>query len=158
MKLQRVSALVKKEFKKTVREPAVLFMIFLFPIIFVFAFGASFGGLGGSQTISFNIGVVNMDHATVVNASQTLLTALTRTKIVNIHVYASNQTAQNDLSQGNVQAVMVIPEDFSQSYASYQTAPYNPSQWTNTTVSLYVEKGSLVATQAVPPLIQQAVV
>ena len=78
MKLQRVSALVKKEFKKTVREPAVLFMIFLFPIIFVFAFGASFGGLGGSQTISFNIGVVNMDHATVVNASQMLLTALAR--------------------------------------------------------------------------------
>ena len=32
MKLQRVSALVKKELKKTIREPAVLFMIFLFPI------------------------------------------------------------------------------------------------------------------------------
>ena len=63
MKLQRISALTKKELKKTVREPAVLFMIFLFPIIFVFAFGASFGGVGGSQTATYNIGVVNMDHA-----------------------------------------------------------------------------------------------
>ena len=50
MNTQRVFALTKKELKKTIREPAVLFMIFLFPIVFVFAFGASFGGFGGSQT------------------------------------------------------------------------------------------------------------
>ncbi len=72
MKLQRISALAKKELKKTIREPAVLFMIFLFPIVFVFAFGASFGGVGVSQTITYNIGVVNMDHGDSVNASQIL--------------------------------------------------------------------------------------
>ena len=155
MKLQRIAALTKKELKKTIREPAVLFMIFLFPIIFVFAFGASFGGVGGSQTVTYHIGVVNMDHGSSVNASQTFLTALTDTKIINVHVYADNQTAQNDLSQGNVQAVMIIPSDFSQSLASYQAAPNNPAQWTNATVSLYLDKGSLVATQAIPPIIQQ---
>ena len=91
MKLQRVAALVKKELKKTIREPAVLFMIFLFPIIFVFAFGASFGGVGGSQTVTYNIGVVNMDHASSANASQMLLTALSDTKILNIHMYAATK-------------------------------------------------------------------
>ena len=156
MKLQRISALAKKELKKTIREPAVLFMIFLFPIVFVFAFGASFGGVGGSQTVTYQIGVVNLDHGNSVNASQILLTALSNTKILNIHIYADNQTAQNDLSQGTVQAVMLIPTDFSQSLASYQAAPNNPSKWTNTTVSLYLDKGSLVATQAIPPIIQQA--
>lgn len=155
MKMQRVAALVKKEIKKTIREPAVLFMIFLFPIVFVFAFGASFGGVGSSQSVTYHIGVVNMDHGSQANASQILLNALTDTRIVNVHVYADNQTAQNDLSQGNIQAVMIIPSDFSQSYASYQTAPNNPAQWTNTTVSLYLDKGSLVATQAIPPIIQQ---
>jgi ABC-2 type transport system permease protein len=155
MKLQRIAALTKKELKKTVREPAVLFMIFLFPIVFVFAFGASFGGVGSSQTVTYNIGVVNMDHGRQVNASQILLDALTNTRIVNVHVYSDNQTAQNDLSQGNVQAVMMIPADFSQSYVSYQAAPNNPAQWTNTTVSLYLDKGSLVATQAIPPIVQQ---
>ena len=155
MKLQRIAALTKKELKKTIREPAVLFMIFLFPIIFVFAFGASFGGVGGSQTVSYHIGIVDMDHGTSVNASQTLLAALAATKIINVHIYADNQTAQNDLSQGNIQAVMIIPGDFSQSLASYQAAPYNPSQWTNATVPLYLDKGSLVATQAIPPIIQQ---
>ena len=155
MNLQRIAALTKKELKKTIREPAVLFMIFLFPIIFVFAFGASFGGVGGSQTVTYHIGVVNMDQGSSVNASQTFLAALTDTKIINVHVYTDNQTAQNDLSQGNVQAVMIIPTDFSQSLASYQAAPNNPAQWTNTTVSLYLDKGSLVATQAIPPIIQQ---
>jgi ABC-2 type transport system permease protein len=156
MKLQRIAALTKKELKKTFREPAVLFMIFLFPIVFVFAFGASFGGVGSSQTLTYHIGVVNMDRGSVVNASQIFLSTLENTKIVNLHEYADNQTAQNNLSQGNVQAVMIIPSDFSESYTSYQAAPNNPTQWTNTTVALYLDKGSLVATQAIPPIIQQA--
>jgi ABC-type multidrug transport system permease subunit len=152
MKLQRVTALTKKEMKKTVREPAVLFMIFLFPIVFVFAFGSAFSG--GGQPI-YNIGVVNMDQGNSVNASQTLLTALSDTKILNLQMYSDNQTAQNDLSQGSIQAVMIVPTDFSQSFASYQTAPNEPSTWTNATVALYLDKGSLVATQAIPPIIQQ---
>jgi ABC-type Na+ efflux pump permease subunit len=157
MKFQRISALVKKELKKTIREPAVLFMIFLFPVIFVFAFGASFGGVGGGQTVTYQIGVVNMDdHASSVNASQILVASLSNTKIINIHVYATNQKAQTDLSQGTVQAVMIIPADFSQSLVAYRATPNDPSQWINTTVQLYLDKGSLVATEAIPPIIQQA--
>jgi ABC-2 type transport system permease protein len=155
MNFQRVTALAKKELKKTIREPAVLFMIFLFPLIFVVAFGASFGGVGGSQNVTYQIGIVNNDQAASVNASQIFLSTLTDTKIVHLHIYTNDQSAQNDLSQGNIQAVMIIPEDFSQSYASYQQAPSNPSQWTNTTVSLYLDRGSLVATQAIPPIVKQ---
>jgi ABC-2 type transport system permease protein len=154
MKFQRVAALTKKELKKTVREPAVLFMIFLFPIVFVFAFGASFGGVGGGEPV-YQIGVVSMDQGTSVNASQILLTALSDTQILNVQTYTDNQTAQNALSQGTIQAVVVIPSDFSQSFASYQAAPNEPSAWTNATITLYLDKGSLVATQAVPPIIQQ---
>ena len=153
MKPQRVIALTKKEMKKTIREPAVLFMIFLFPIVFVFAFGSAFGG--GGQPV-YNVGVVNMDLANPMNASETLLAVLSDTKILNLHIYIDNQTAQNDLSQGTVQAVMVIPADFSQSFASYEAAPNDPNTWTNVTVTLHLDKGSLVATQAIPPIIQQA--
>jgi len=70
-------------------------------------------------------------------------------------VYNDNQTAQNELSQGSIQAVMIIPSDFSISLASYQTAPNEPRSWTNATIALYVDKGSVVATQAIPPIIQQ---
>jgi ABC-type multidrug transport system permease subunit len=50
---------------------------------------------------------------------------------------------------------MIIPSDFSRSLASYQAFPDDPSQWTNSSVQLYLDKGSLVATQAIPPIIQQ---
>ena len=155
MKLQRVIALTKKEMKKTIREPAVLFMIFLFPIVFVFAFGSAFSG-GGQPT--YTIGVVNTDQGNSVNASQTLLAAMSSTKILNLRTYADNNTAQNDLSQGSIQAVMVIPNDFSQSFASYMAAPNDPNTWRNATIPLYLDKGSLVATQAIPPIIQQILI
>jgi ABC-2 type transport system permease protein len=152
VKSQRVIALTKKEMKKTIREPAVLFMIFLFPIIFVFAFGAAFSD--GEQP-TYKIGVVNNDQGNSVNASQTLLLAMSDTKILNLQTYAENSTAQNELSQGNIQAVIIIPNDFSQSFSTYQAAPNDPTAWRNVTIALYIDKGSLVATQAIPPIIQQ---
>ncbi len=155
MNLQRVFALTKKELKKTIREPAVLFMIFLFPIVFVFAFGASFGGFGGNQTTTYQVGIASQDQANSQQYSQMFIDALSNTKIINVHIYDDNQTAQADLSQGKVQAVLLIPASFSQSITAYFESPNSPNQWVNTTVPLYLDKGSLVATQAVPPIIQQ---
>jgi ABC-type multidrug transport system permease subunit len=154
---QRVFALVKKDLKKTLREPAVLFMIFLFPVVFVLAFGASFGGIGGGQSVTYQIGVVNMTQTgSSQQWSQVFINALSSTTILNVQVYTDNQIAQGDLTQGKIQAVMIIPSVFSESVASYQMAPNDPSRWINTTVPLYLDKGSIIATQAIPPIIQQA--
>jgi len=154
MKFQRMVALTKKEMKKTIRQPAALFLIFLFPIVFVFAFGASFGGLGGGQPV-YQIGIVNMDQATPPQSSLLFIDALKGTDILSIQTYTDNQTAQNELSQGRIQAVMIIPATFSQSLESYRIAPNNASKWTNASVSLYLDKGSIVATQVIPPIIKQ---
>lgn len=128
-------------------------MIFLFPIVFVLTFGASFGGLGSSQPV-YNIGVVNLDSAGSSGAAQTFIKALSDTTLLHVEVYADNQTAQSDLSQAKIQAIIIIPAVFSQSFASYYAAPNNPSGWVNTTLLLYLDKGSVVATQAIPPIIQ----
>jgi ABC-type multidrug transport system permease subunit len=156
MKLQRVFALTKKEVKKTIREPAVLFMIFLFPIVFVFAFGASFGGIGSGQPVTYQIGVVNLDQPSSNQQwSQVLINDLSNMTILKVNIYADNKTAQSDLSQGKTQAVVLIPTSFSDSITSYNNAPSDTNKWVNTTVPLYLDKGSLVATQAIPPIIQQ---
>ncbi len=155
MKLQRILALTKKEMKKTVREPAFLFMIFLFPIVFVFAFGASFGGFGGGQTPTYQVGVVNSDFGVNQQYSHTFIGNLSNVTLLKVNVYADNQTAQSDLSQGKIQAVILIPASFSDSLTSFYNTPNDSSRWVNTTVPLYLDKGSLVATQAVPPIIQQ---
>ena len=50
---------------------------------------------------------------------------------------------------------MIIPNEFSQSFVSYQAAPNDPNAWINATIPLYLDRGSIVATQAIPPIIQQ---
>ncbi|XES76724.1 MAG: ABC transporter permease [Candidatus Bathyarchaeia archaeon] len=156
MKLQRVLALTKKEMKKTVREPAFLFMIFLFPIVFVFAFGASFGGgFGGSQSVTYQVGVVNLDLSSNSQWPQVFTDNLTNISILKVNSYVDNQTAQADLAQGKIQAVILIPDSFTQSITAFNASPDDANKWVNTTVPLYLDKGSMVITQAVPPIIQQ---
>ena len=156
MKFQRVLALTKKEMLKTIREPAVLFMIFLFPIVFVFAFGASFGGVGSGQPVAYQVGLVNLESSGNQQWSQTFTNNLSNMTILKVNVYTDNQTAQLDLSQGKIQAAVLIPTSFSDSITSYKASPNDSSRWVNTTVQLYLDKGSMVATQAIPPIIQQA--
>jgi ABC-type multidrug transport system permease subunit len=150
----RVLALAKKELKKTVREPAALFMIFLFPIVFVLAFGLSFGGVGGNQAATYQVGVVNLDSSGS-QWSQTFTGALSNVTILHVTVYGDNQSAQADLTQGKIQASILIPQRFGESITSYYASPNDSSRWFNATVALYLDQGSLIATQAIPPIIQQ---
>lgn len=154
MNFQRIFALSKKELKKTIREPAALFMIFLFPITFVLVFGLSFGGVGGSQPATYQVGVVNLEP----NDGQwsgLFTDSLSNVTMLKVNVYADNQTAQADLREGKIQAVIVIPDNFSTSLSAFYAFPDDASQWVNTTVPIYLDKGSLIATQAIPPIIQQ---
>ncbi|HYB93296.1 MAG TPA: ABC transporter permease [archaeon] len=156
MNFQRVFALVKKDLKRMVREPAALFLIILFPVVLTFAFGLSFGGIGGGQSATYQIGIVNMDSARSSHSwSQYFIGNLTNTEILKIQLYPDNKTAQADLVQGKIQAVIIIPKNFAQSCSSFWSTPTNPNQWINTTVQVYLDSGSMFATQAIPPIIQQ---
>ncbi len=156
MNFQRVFALVRKDLKRLIREPAALFMIILFPAMLTLAFGLAFGGIGGNQSATYQIGVVNK-ASTVQNQSwaRYFLGNLTSLEILKIQPYPSNETAQTDLVQGKISAIIIIPENFQQSADSYWNAPTNPSQWVNTTLQVYVDSGSMFATQVIQPIIQQ---
>lgn len=156
MNFQRVFSLVKKDLKKLVREPATLFMIILFPVVLTLALGASFGAFGGTESTTYQIGVVSMDSAGPYRQwSQHFIGNLTNTAILEIQDFSDNETAQTDLIQGKIQAVLLIPENFGQSCNSFWEAPTNSNHWINTTVQLYLDSGSMFATQAIPPIIQQ---
>ena len=120
MNTQRILALTKKEMKKTIREPAVLFMIFLFPIVFVFAFGASFGGFGGSQNATYQVGVVNLDAGANQQWSHIFTNDLSNLTMLKVSVYTDNESAQSDLSQGKIQAVVLIPKQLWRLHNSLQ--------------------------------------
>jgi len=101
MNFQRVFALVRKDLKKLIREPAVLFMIILFPAVMALTFGLAFGGIGGSQSVTYILGVVDDAPAEQSQAwTQSLIGNLTELEILEIKFYPDNETAQTDLVKG----------------------------------------------------------
>jgi len=134
-------------------------MMFLFPFVLTLAFGASFGALGSSQSTTYQIGVVDLTP-TGPNTqwSQILVNNLRNTKILSITMFPDNQTAQFDLIQGKLQSVILIPIDFGESCESFSIWPNNPINWVNTTIPIYLDSGSIFATQAVTPILKQVIV
>jgi ABC-2 type transport system permease protein len=158
LNFQRVISLVKKDLKRLIRDPGLLFLIVLFPVVLTLLFGFSFGAIGGSQSTTYQIGVVNMDSGPSGKWSEYFIGNITNVEILNIQFYSDNETAQNDLIQGSIQAVLLIPENFGESCNSYWQAPMDSSLWVNTTINLHLDSGSMFATQAISPLIQQVLV
>jgi ABC-2 type transport system permease protein len=159
MNLQRILALTRKELKKTVREPAVLFMLIIFPITITFVFGLAFGGIGGGTTTSFDVGILNLDTTGPQTGwSSSFIDNLTASEIFVIYNYENNETGQSALLQGNLDAFIIIPTGFGDSIVSYYGNPFNPSTWINKTISLFVDSGSMIAVSAVPPMVQEALI
>ncbi len=157
MRWQRVRALVRKELVKTAREPAVLFMLIIFPVIMTVMFGLTFGQVGGGGSTAYKVGVVDQnaegpDH----HWSGDFVKNLSRNDLLVISRYGSNGSAQDALSKGELAAVVVIPASFGQSVSSFRSNPSNSGAWVNSTVEVYADKASMVAVQAVPPMVQQA--
>ncbi|MFW9960954.1 MAG: ABC transporter permease [Candidatus Thorarchaeota archaeon] len=157
MKLRRILALTKKDLKKLTREPAVLFLLIIFPVMITFVFGLAFGGIGGGTTTSFDVGLLNLDVTSPqADWGYAFVGNLTSSEVFVVQYYDDNATGQTDLLQGSIDAFIIIPDGFGDSVLSYYNAPFNASAWLNTTIGLYVDSGSLMAVSAIPPLVQEA--
>jgi ABC-2 type transport system permease protein len=158
MGLRRVNALTKKNLKMFVRQPAVLFLLLLFPLIVTATFGLAFGGMGEGGVTNFDVGLLNLDTATTdAQWADSFEGNLSELEGITVLHYEANETGQAELLQGNLDAFIVIPEGFGDSCTSYWSSPFDGSSWTNTTVELYVDSGSMIASSTVPPLVQQVV-
>ncbi|MFX0055284.1 MAG: ABC transporter permease [Promethearchaeota archaeon] len=157
MEARRVFSLVKKNMKKLVRDPGTLFLLVLFPVVLTTVFGFAFGGIGDSGPQSFEIGVVNLDESSGnPEWSSGFISNLSETDDFAIVLYDDNETGQENLLQGSLDALIVIPQGFGDSCQSYWSSPLDGSSWRNTSIGLYLDSGSLIATVAVPPIVQQA--
>ncbi|MHA2602975.1 MAG: ABC transporter permease [Candidatus Thorarchaeota archaeon SMTZ1-83] len=158
MSLRRTLALVKKNMKMFTRQPAVLFLLLLFPIIVTATFGLAFGGMGQGGVTNFDIGLLNLDAvSTDPQWTNSFEGNLTELEGITVTYFDDNASGQSELLQGNMDAFIVIPEGFGDSCTSYWNSPFDGSSWINTTVELYVDSGSMIASSAIPPLIQQVV-
>lgn len=151
MNITRASALVSKELRRVIREPSNLFMVFVFPLVLTLAFGASFGALGGGEN-RYAVAYVNTDQGQFGSLFGSAMAHIPAVEIIN---YTDAQVALNDLQQGRLKGVIDVPRDFTESLQSFRAYPSTPGRWLNTTLTLYVDEGSMVASAAIPPLVQQ---
>ncbi len=152
MKIQRISAIAKKDMRKLIRVPTTLFMALLFPLLITGAFGLAFGGGSAIGDAVYTIGIVDLDNSTWSNL---FIGNLSTSEVLITQFYDSNDTAQVDLAQGKVDTVLIIPDNFGVSIDSYWLNPLNASTWENTTIGIFVDRGSMIVSNALPPLIQQ---
>jgi ABC-2 type transport system permease protein len=155
MKAQRIKALVAKELKRVIREPATLFMVLLFPLALTAAFGAAFGGIGsGGGDMTYTVGLVDLDASGNHAWAEAFRDGIGDTGALVVAEYTDNETAHNDLLQGSIDAMVILPRDFGDSVDSFLQNPNDPSQWINTTLGLAVDQGSMIVGAAVPPMIR----
>ena len=154
MNLQRINALMKKDLKKLVRVPAFLFLALVFPLILTGAFGFAFGSFGGTNggETTYLIGIINLDDS---QWADYFIGNLSEADVLFMKEYENIGDAEKDLSQGIINAFLVIPVNFGNSFDTFYLNPTNTSLWDNSTVDLYVDQGSLVVSMTIPPLIQQ---
>ncbi|MCP4762375.1 MAG: ABC transporter permease, partial [archaeon] len=148
MNIQRIKAIVTKEWKGIIRQPAILFLIILFPMVMTFTYGIAFGGMStGTDDITYSIGVVSLNTTESI-WTEHFIDNLTANEVFNIGFYDDNESAQEQLSQGALSAVIIIPKDFSDSIESLWNDIYadgeanDTASWTNVTLSIYLDEGS----------------
>jgi ABC-type multidrug transport system permease subunit len=156
MKSQRIRALTVKDLKRVIREPANLFMIFVFPVVLTMAFGAAFGGFGsGGGASTYTVGLVDLDASSNHGFADAFTEGIEATGALVVAEYADNASAHDDLLQGAIDAVVVLPEDFGDSVESFLLHPDDPGRWVNTTIGLAVDQGSMIVGAVVPPMIER---
>ena len=143
-------SIAKKDFKELIRDRRGLVMILLFPLFFMLVFGFAFGGMGQSNQ-PHNLAVVNYDKGATmpltgeqVNFGNNLTKVLEDSKYENtdVHLFNVTKTTESDadkkLKDRDVDAELIIPENFSQSVVSLITSTMMQQQSstsTNSTVS-----------------------
>jgi len=153
LKVGHALALAKKDWKRIFREPAFLFILVLFPVMLTVAFGSSFGAMGGSQAAQYKIGVVVLGGNTT--SSNQLTHDLVGSGAFEVSYFPDNGSAQSALSQGQLQALILLPASFDQSVQSFRAHPSDPGEWTNSTIPVYLDKGSALTAQVIPTMLAQ---
>jgi len=154
MNAKRLYALVKKDLKSTFRNPATLFMVIIFPLVLTLAFGLSFGAIGARMEQTYDVGVIDND-ATTYSWSRDFTASIDANEMLNVVQYSDISIAQRDLAEGKIDAIIAIPANFGNACQSFVDDPSDPASWTNTSLVLALDSGSMIITQTLPPVLYQ---
>ena len=106
-KFERLLALIQKEWLQVFRDPSALLVAFVLPIImlFIFGFGLSF------DAKHVKIGIALEDRGSSARAFWNTFDA---TEYFDAVFYGNRSDAEQALADGDVRAVIIVPNDFSE--------------------------------------------
>jgi ABC-2 type transport system permease protein len=145
--------------KEFLRDRMALFWTVAFPVLFIVLFGLIFSG---NTSVSYNMGLVNLDNGPM---GQQLVTAFDRVTVFKISAGAQDAEL-SALRSGQRDLVVIIPSDTSAQVGAHQTVNmqlyYDPSKTTDAQIELsivnqVVSRLNEGITQVTPPLAVQPV-
>ena len=110
-RLERLLAIVWKEWLQVFRDPSALLVAFVLPAIMLFLFGY---GLSLDAT-SVKVGVTLEDSSPV---ARSFYNSLDASRYFTVKYYATRPEAERGLRDEEVRAIVVVPNDFSQKVES----------------------------------------
>lgn len=115
-----VAVFAKIAIRRAFRDKTALFFVFLFPLIFLFIFGGIFGK---NNDVSFKVALVNQSKSAF---SQQFSKQLTDNKLFKVSTDLHTlDEAKEKMSRGQIDATIVLPENFGEVQNMYPSGQAN---------------------------------
>ncbi|PVX25710.1 MAG: hypothetical protein CW691_03675 [Candidatus Bathyarchaeum sp.] len=165
--INQIAAVAKTDFLGVLRNKTAIFFTLLFPLFFIIIIGFTFGQSGTTQASNIVVGVVNLDgeliavnNATSSNGTigELFIEAL---ESVNFTVYGygdygdrdTNGTAAYAISRGDIDAIVVIPANFTETLSFQYTDNIGVPVPTKSSLELSVDPtdttGAMITQQSI---------
>ncbi len=104
-KIRRVSALVKKEFLQSIRDPSCILLAFFLPVLLLFLYGT---GISLDST-NLKLGVIVEDKGPII---QSFINALKQSKYFKVEISDDRGPFIEKLTEGSLDGIVIIPSYF----------------------------------------------
>jgi len=165
--LNQIAAIAKTDFLGVIRNKTAIFFTLLFPLFFIIIIGFTFGQSGTESMSRIEIGVVNLDGELVaVNTTDSFNSTIggvfvealesANFTITGYGEYGdrdTNGTAAYAISRGDIDAILIIPANFTETLTFQYTDNLGIPVATKSHLEVYVDPtdttGSLITQQSV---------
>jgi ABC-2 type transport system permease protein len=165
--INQIAAIAKTDFLGIVRNKTAIFFTLLFPLFFIIIIGFTFGQSGTEDMSRISIGVVNLDGEIIdlnnVTSSNSTIGDMLVQGLENVNFTVTgygeygdrdtNGTAAYAISRGDIDAILVIPANFTETLSFQYTDNLGIPVATKSHLELYVDPtdttGALITQQSV---------
>jgi len=108
--MNRMWAIVEREMRKFFRSPTLMLMSMTLPLVQLIILGNAFGG----KVTNVRMGVVDYDHGEeALKVQEAFQSVAANIRTFSTVTYNDEQTAQNDVRTGKIDAAVIIPAQYS---------------------------------------------